>query len=124
MTPPPSSDQLAQDRTDLAEDRTLLASERTYASWLRTGMACVAVGLGFRWMLREFQPAWAAKLVATAFVVAAVAIILFAAQRWLQMGRKLHQHRVNPLDRRRMVGVTALVVCASVALAVMVWVVD
>ena len=36
---------LAQDRTDLAEDRTVLAQERSFASWLRTGLGSVGVGL-------------------------------------------------------------------------------
>src|SRR5687767_1548938 len=31
-------------RTDLAEDRTILANERTFAGWMRTALACVAIG--------------------------------------------------------------------------------
>ncbi|RYF18599.1 MAG: DUF202 domain-containing protein, partial [Oxalobacteraceae bacterium] len=44
---PPARTELAQDRTDFAEDRTVLAHERSFASWMRTGMASVGIGLGF-----------------------------------------------------------------------------
>lgn len=115
--------QLAADRTDLAEDRTMLANERTHASWLRSGLACVAVGLGFRWLLREFEPVWLAQSVATAFVVAGIAILGFSLQRALRVSRRLNQHQVDMMDRRKTAVISLLLMAASAAVVVMLWVV-
>jgi putative membrane protein len=60
------SGELAADRTDLAEDRTVLAHERSFASWLRTGLASVAIAVGFNALFRTMEPDWMAKAIATA----------------------------------------------------------
>ncbi len=44
-------------RTDLAEDRTILANERTFAGWMRTALACVAIGVGFHALFPKLEPA-------------------------------------------------------------------
>lgn len=72
--------QWAEDRTDWAEDRTLMANERTFAGWMRTGLGAVGVALGLKAVFGDFDPTWAAKIVATFFV--AVALVMFwSAQR-------------------------------------------
>ncbi|WP_066560050.1 DUF202 domain-containing protein [Croceicoccus bisphenolivorans] len=72
---------LAQDRTDLAEDRTVLAQERSFASWLRTGLGSVGVGLGFGAFFRMLEPDWIAKAIASIFLVVAIFIFVSAEQR-------------------------------------------
>ena len=57
--------ELAEDRTNWAEDRTLMASERTFASWLRTALAAIGVGLGMQVVFDSFEPTWAAKLISS-----------------------------------------------------------
>ncbi|HEY9553776.1 DUF202 domain-containing protein [Allosphingosinicella sp.] len=40
----------------MAEDRTVLANERTFAGWVRTGLATIAIGLGFSALFRQMEP--------------------------------------------------------------------
>ncbi|MFC0677820.1 YidH family protein [Lysobacter korlensis] len=118
-----SSQELASDRTDLAEDRTLLANERTYASWMRTGMASIAVALGFRALLRDFQPEWLAKSVATAFVLIGAAVIWFAYRRASRIAQRLQSHEVTSLPISRMSWLSLSLVAAALALCVVLWMV-
>jgi putative membrane protein len=111
----------ASDRTDLAEDRTLLASERTYASWMRTGMAAVAVALGFRAVLRDFEPAWVAKLVAMVFAMTGAAIIWFAFRRACSLASALESHEIRSLPLSRMRWLNYLLVAAALAVAAVLW---
>jgi putative membrane protein len=111
----------ASQRTDLAEDRTLLANERTYASWMRTGMAAVAVALGFRALLRDFEPAWVAKLVATVFAVAGAAIIWFAFRRACSIASGLESHEIRSLPLSRMRWLNYALVAAALAVAAVLW---
>jgi putative membrane protein len=112
---------LAEDRTDLAEDRTVLANERTYAGWMRTGLACVGVGLGFRALLRSFEPVWMAKLVATAFIAVGVVVIWFAWRRASQVLDRLDNHSVPAMPMARMGWLSGTLIVASLALAVVLW---
>lgn len=114
---------LAEDRTDLAEDRTALASERTYASWMRTGMACIGVALGFRALLKSFEPAWIVKSIATAFVLVGAAVIWFAYRRACALADRLDSHKIKSLPLSRLRWVTVLLVAASLALSVVLWMV-
>ena len=52
---------LAEDRTDLAEDRTLMANERTFTGWMRTGLACLGLALGFQAVFGKIEPVWLPK---------------------------------------------------------------
>ena len=67
-----SSNELAQDRTDWAEDRTIQANERTFAGWMRTGMGALGVAIALRAVFGEFDPTWAAKAVASIFILLAI----------------------------------------------------
>jgi putative membrane protein len=115
------SNDLAEDRTDLAEDRTVLANERTYAGWMRTGLACVGVGLGFRALLRSFEPAWVAKLVATAFILAGAVIIWFAWRHASQVLARLENHSVPAMPMARMGWLSGTMIAAALALAGVLW---
>lgn len=92
-----STKELAKVRTDLAEHRTAMANERTYAGWIRTALACVGVGLGLHALLGDYQPAWLAKLVASAFIATGVILILFA-----------HHHAKRILDQLKIRDVPAM----------------
>lgn len=115
--------ELASDRTDLAEDRTLLANERTYASWMRTGMASIAVALGFRALLRDFEPAWLTKSIASAFVLTGAAVIWFAYRRACRIASRLESHEVRSLPISRMSWLSMTLVAAALALCVVLWLV-
>lgn len=70
----------SEDRTRWAEDRTILANERTFSAWMGTGMGAVGVAIGLKAVFGAFDPTWAAKGVATIFLITAV-IIYWSAQR-------------------------------------------
>lgn len=79
MSPTNKSDSKSETRTKWSEDRTVMSNERTFSSWLGSGMAALGVALGLKAVFGAFEPTWAAKLVATAFVL--VAILLFQSAR-------------------------------------------
>ncbi|MEM8822882.1 MAG: DUF202 domain-containing protein [Pseudomonadota bacterium] len=82
----------AEWRTDWAEDRTVLANERTFASWMRTGMAAIAISIGLRAVFNAAEPTWIPKAVATMFIGAAL-LIFHAAWRNACAGqRRLDTH--------------------------------
>lgn len=112
-----SSNRAASERTDLAEDRTLLANERTYASWMRTGMGSVAVALGFRAVLRDFEPVWIAKTIAIVFALAGAAVIWFAFRRACSVASGLKSHEIRSLPLSRMRWLNYVLVAAAVAVA-------
>lgn len=91
---PPAKTELAQDRTDLAEDRTVLAHERSFASWMRTGMASVGIGLGFNALFPALNPTWVAKAIATLFLLIAVLIFLSAERRARTILDRVEAHQI------------------------------
>lgn len=115
-----SRDEAGQ-RTDLAEDRTLLATERTYASWMRTGMASVAVALGFRALVRDFEPDWVARLVAIVFALTGAAIIWFAFRRACSVASELNSHEIRSMPLSRMRWLNYVLVAAALAVAAVLW---
>lgn len=115
------NNELAEERTDFAEDRTLLANERTFAGWMRTGLACVAVGLGLRALMRQFEPDWLPKLIGTAFIAAGIVVIWLAYRRARRVLLRLSSHRVEPLQASHLRPMAFATTTASAALAVLLW---
>lgn len=91
------SEELAADRTDLAEDRTVLANERTFASWSRTGLAAVGIGLGFRALFVNMQPPWVPRAIASMFLGIGILLFLTAERRACVILRRLSAHKVVPV---------------------------
>jgi len=116
-----SRDELAEDRTDLAEDRTLLAHERSFAGWMRTGMAAIGIGLGFNALFGTMEPDWAAKAIATAFLIAAAYIFLSAERRARAALGRIDRHRVSVLQPLRIRLLAWLLTLLSLALAAALW---
>ena len=106
------TDQGGQDgfsRTDLAEDRTILANERTFAGWMRTSLACVAIGVGFHALFRSMQPEWVPRAIATAFLILAILVILLAQRRAAAVTRA----RAQPTRSVNLRGFPAPIDCVS-----------
>lgn len=59
-TPPPSSNQLASERTELASARTLMAADRSLMAWIRTGLSMISFGFTIYKILEGFQSSAAA----------------------------------------------------------------
>src|SRR5688500_4008837 len=81
-------------RTELAEDRTVLANERTFAGWMRTSLACIAIGVGFHALFGKVEPSWLPRLIASAFLVLAVLVIVLAERRATAVNKRLNSHVV------------------------------
>ncbi|KIN74031.1 DUF202 domain-containing protein [Sulfitobacter guttiformis] len=112
---------LAEDRTNWAEDRTILANERTFAGWMRTGMASLAVAIGLKAVFGEFDPTWAAKSVATIFVIAAIYIFWAAHDTATKTLERLEDHHANAQSNARMKVLALVFSGASFAVGVILW---
>ncbi len=116
-----SSNELAEDRTDWAEDRTILANERTFAGWMRTGMASLAVAIGLKAVFGAFDPTWAAKALATIFVIAAVYIFWAAYNAATKTLSRLTDHNAHAQPIIRMKILSVIFSVASVGVGGILW---
>jgi putative membrane protein len=118
---PPGKHDLAQARTDWAEDRTILANERSFASWMRTGLACLAVALGLKALFRPFEPTWMARSVAEIFVLAALVIFWLAYRRAVQTRVRMSEHAANGQSRHAMATISGLMVLGALGTGALLW---
>ena len=114
-------EKLAEDRTDLAEDRTVLANERTFAGWLRTGFAAVGIGLGFHVLFGAIRPEWVPKVLATAFLLAGIYIIVVAERRACAVIARLDTHKVAEMKPMNLKIVTWVSITATLGLVAAIW---
>ena len=115
------SNELAEQRTDWAEDRTIQATERTYAGWMRTSFAAIGIGLGFRALFGEFDPAWLAKAIATGFIIIG-AIVSWSAQRnACKTLSRLDSHSIDSPQRLHMRWLSYLVSAGAIVLVFALW---
>ncbi len=113
---------LAHSRTDMAEDRTALANERTFASWIRTGLAAVGIGLGFSALYRQMEPVWIAKALATVFLIVGIYIFMSSQERACAVLDRLKTHEVKTVQGRNIRLVTSGMVVATLALIAALWI--
>ncbi|MEW9918319.1 DUF202 domain-containing protein [Marimonas sp. MJW-29] len=115
------SNKLAEDRTDWAEDRTIMANERTFAGWMRTGMASVALAVGLRAVFGAFEPTWAAKAIATVFIVLAVYIFWAAQEAACKTLARLNDNEAHAQPRNRMRILSVAFAAGAVAVGAILW---
>ena len=108
-------------RTDLAEDRTILANERTFASWMRTSLGCVAIGVGFHALFNKVEPSWLPRLIATGFLALAAVIVWLAARRAAAVTKRLSTHVVDRAQRVNLDVLAAAVSLGAITLAGAIW---
>lgn len=120
----PSTEELAEDRTDLAEDRTVLANERTFAGWMRTGLAAIGIALGFQALFSRIEPSWAPKLIASAILSVGVVIFWIARERAVKVIDRLNTHRIERLTKSHLTLMAALLGSCAVALGGVIWIVE
>ena len=73
-----------------------LANERTYLSWLRTGLALVAAGLGAERILPAEGIIWARQLIGVSLILAGILTAGLARKRWQTVDRALRAGRPIP----------------------------
>jgi len=114
--------ELADERTDLAEDRTIMANERTFAGWMRTGMACVGIGIGFNALFGKLEPEWLGRAIATVFIIIGIFIFYAARRNACALYGRLESHSAEPLNSSNFNLVSGTLAAASIALIIGLWV--
>lgn len=108
-------------RDELAEDRTILANERTFGSWMRTSLACVAIGIGFKGLFPTMEPAWVPRAIATGFLLLAVIVIILAERRAASVCSRLSAHVVVTAKAMNLRLFAWLISFGAIALIVVIW---
>ena len=108
-------------RVDLAEDRTILANERTFAGWLRTGLATVAIGVGFHALFQRLEPAWVPRAIATVFLVVGIFVVVAAERRAAAVMRRLNAHCVERPRVMNLRLISGAMVAAMLGLIAAIW---
>ena len=108
-------------RNDLAEDRTILASERTFAGWIRTSLACIAIGVGFHALFPQMDPPWLPRSIATGFLLLSVLIVVLAERRAAAVNRRLSPHVVRTAKPVNMRLIAGCISTGAIALAGAIW---
>jgi putative membrane protein len=73
-----------------------LANERTYLSWLRTGLALVAVGVAAEQVLPAEGIIWARQVIGVSLILAGVLTAGLARWRWQTVDRAMRAGRRIP----------------------------
>ena len=112
---------LAQERTDWAEDRTIMANERTFSSWMGTGLGAIGVAIGLQAVFGEFEPTWAAKAVATLFLVIAIIIFWSAQRQAIKTFRRLNENDAEATPSRSYTVLASVMTVAACATGAILW---
>lgn len=113
--------ELADQRTKWAEDRTLMANERTFSSWMGTGLGAIGVAIGLKAVFGDFDPTWAAKLVATIFLIAAIAIFWAAQRQALKTFHRLTDNDANAQPSKSYTLLASIMTFAALATGAILW---
>ncbi|QYX57940.1 DUF202 domain-containing protein [Roseovarius sp. SCSIO 43702] len=111
----------AEKRTDWAEDRTIMANERTFNSWMGTGLGAVGVAIGLKAVFGDFDPTWAAKLVASTFLLTALLIFWFARSQALKTLDRLNGYDSEPMPTKNFSLITLVMGVATLATGAVLW---
>ncbi|MCF2871115.1 DUF202 domain-containing protein [Octadecabacter sp. G9-8] len=108
-------------RTDMAEDRTAMANERTFSSWMGTGLGAIGVAIGMKAVFGAFEPTWAAKAVATIFLVIAILIFWQAQQQACATLSRLRETDFEAKSGKSFILLAALMSIAAVGTGAILW---
>ncbi len=108
-------------RTDWAEDRTIMANERTFNSWMGFGLGSVGVAIGLKAVFGDFDPTWAAKLVATMFLVIAVVIYWAARRQACKTLQRLTDNDAEAMPTKNFTLLATLLSLATIATGAVLW---
>lgn len=106
--------EMAKTRTDWAEERTILDNERTFSSWMGTGMGAIGVAIGFKSISGDFDPTWAAQLVASNFLFAPIVIFWAARQQALKTDVRFNAKETEVQPTRSFTALATMMTIAPV----------
>jgi putative membrane protein len=106
---------MAGEPTD-ATRRTRLASERTFLSWLRGGLAAIAVGIGAGSVVPGLVDvdAWPYVALGIGYVLLGVLLLLYGVARYRAVDAARHRGDYSPLETRGAVTLVAYAVALGV----------
>jgi putative membrane protein len=111
----------AEDRTKWAEDRTIMANERTFSGWMGSGMGAVGVAIGLKAVFGAFEPTWAAKAVASGFLLIAIVIFWAARQQASKTLNRLAENDSEPMPTHSFTLLASLLTGATLAVGAILW---
>jgi putative membrane protein len=98
-----------------------MANERTFSSWMGTGLGAIGVAIGLKAVFGAFDPTWAAKLVATIFLGAAILIFWAAHRQACKTYARLQSHDGAPQPTRNFTVLATVLTVASVGTGAILW---
>lgn len=113
--------ELAQERTNWAEDRTIMANERTFSSWMGTGLGSIGVAIGLQAVFGTFEPTWAAKAVASIFLIIAIVIFWSAQRQAIKTFRRLHENDAEATPTRNYTILASAMTFAAISTGAILW---
>lgn len=111
----------AKARTQWAEDRTIMANERTFSSWMGTGLGAIGVAIGLQAVFGKFEPTWAAKAVATLFLIVAIIIFWSARRQACKTFARLHENDVEATPTRGFTLLASIMTFAAISTGAILW---
>lgn len=112
---------LAKERTRWAEDRTIMANERTFSSWMGTGLGAIGVAIGLQAVFGEFDPTWAAKSVASLFILVAILIFWSARRQAIKTFARLRENDAEATPSRSYTILACIMTFAAAATGTILW---
>jgi putative membrane protein len=106
----------AEDRTEWAQQRTLLAKERTFSAWIRTGLSCMAAGIGVTRLLGDVDSYHIASSLGALLIVTSGIIFVIA---FLSYRRTLIEEKREGIEETSLwvIGVISLFMFLGAVLA-------
>lgn len=112
---------MAEERTDWAEDRTKLANERTFNAWMGTGLGNIGVAVALKAVFGEFDPTWAAKAVASLFLLTALVLFWMAAMQARRNHERLSSTKAGSQPTRNFVLIAGCMSVATLGTGAILW---
>ncbi len=98
-----------------------MANERTFSAWMGTGLGAVGVAIGLKAVFGAFDPTWAAKLVATVFLAAAIMIYWAARRQACKTLERLSDNDAETMPTKSFTRLAALMTVATVGVGGILW---
>lgn len=98
-----------------------MANERTFSSWMGTGLGAIGVAIGLKAVFGAFEPTWAAKLVASIFLLAAIAIFWAACAQAHKTLDRLSDNDANIQPHKNFTRLAAIMTFAALATGAILW---
>lgn len=98
-----------------------MAAERTFSSWMGTGLGAIGVAIGMKAVFGAFEPTWAAKLVASIFLLVAVLLFWSARNQACKTRKRLRENDVQAQSDTSFTLLAALMSLGAITTGAILW---